>query len=135
MQDLSIRKACKQVLRGEVRKLVICNYDFSVHTGAAGIVKLGCHIPAHATVVQIRTVELTAVAGAGTLTFKANTTALTGALAVAAFTGVDIHALTGEPDGIKVAAKSEIRLTIGAGDLSAGHLDIFVEYLEGNPAD
>jgi len=134
MQDLSIRKACKQVLRGEVVKLVRPNYDFSVHGGAIGTIGLSCHIPAHATVVGIRTVELTAIAGTGTIQFKAGTTGLTAALAVAAFTGVDVHALS-TVDGIKVAAKSEINFVIAGNTITAGHLDIFVEYLEGNPAD
>lgn len=137
MQAISIRKACKMVLRGEVRKVAIAVYDFDVHGGAVGTIDLLCSIPAHATIVGLRTVERTAVTGADTserIQFKAGATGLTAALPVTDFTGVDLHALS-TADGIKIAAKSTINFVISIQTITAGKLDIFVEYLEGNPAD
>ena len=133
MRDIDIRKAAKAVLRGEVRKVVNAQYKFSTHGGAVETIALSCDIPAHATVVKITTVEKTAIAGTGTIQFLAGSTALTGALAVADFTGVDNQTLSA--DGVKVAVKSTINFKIASTTITAGHLDIFIEYLEGNPAD
>lgn len=133
MREVDMRRAANTVLRGEVRKNVNAQYDFSDHGGAIGTIALGSHIPAHATVVKIVTVEKTAIAGTGTIQFLAGAVALTGALAVSDFTGVDFQTLSA--DGVKVAAKSEINFKIASNTITAGHVDIFIEYLEGNPAD
>ena len=133
MREVDISKACNAVLRGAVRKVLRVEYDFTVHGGAIGTIALSGHIPAHATVVKIVTVErTTAIAGSGTIQFKAGTTALTGALAVSDFTGVDFQTLAA--DGVKVAVVSQINFVIASDVITAGKLDIFIEFLEGNPA-
>ena len=134
MLEMAMRKAARMVLGGSVVKVARAHYDFSVHGGAISTISLVKTIPAHSTVIGIRTVELTAIAGTGTIQFKAGTTGLTAALNVAAFTGVDVHALS-TVDGIKVAVESDLKFVIASNTITAGHLDIFVQYLEGNPAD
>lgn len=136
MLEMAIRRAARMVLSGGVVKVARAVYDFSVHGGAVGTISLVKNIPAHATIIGIRTVERTALAGTDTserVQFKAGTTALTAALAVTAFTGVDVHALS-TVDGIKVAVESDLKFVVSIEAITAGKLDIFVQYLEGNPA-
>ena len=134
LPEKQIMAACKQVIYGGVKKVVRAEYDFSVHGGAASTISLGLTIPANSIVTKVLTDERTAMAGGTSAQFKAASTALTAAIALNAFTGVDNHALNGSVDGIKLAAKSEIKITL-VGTFTAGHIDIFIEYFQGRPAD
>ncbi len=83
-------------------------------------------LPAGAIVKSITTVEGVALAGGTNITFSVGTQDLTAAIALADFTGVDVHALT-SVDGLAVIATGLLNIT-STGTFSAGDIDTYVEY-------
>jgi hypothetical protein len=98
-------------------------YDFSQDGGAVGDVSFGVKLPANAVVTSIYSDEQTAFTsgGSATITLKAGSTSLTGALAFNTdFTGQDKQDLASSADAIKLSSASELKLTIGTAALTAG---------------
>lgn len=83
-------------------------------------------LPSGAIVKAITTVEGVALAGGTNITFRVGTQALTAAIALASFTGVDTHALT-DTDGLAVTADGFLNI-VTTGTHSAGDIDTYVEY-------
>lgn len=107
-------------------------YDFSVDGGAVGDVSFGRNLPEGALVTKVISDELTTLTsgGSATITLKAGSTALTGAVAFdTGFTGQDNQALASSADAIKIASSSELKITIATAALTAGKVRFFVQYL------
>jgi len=112
-------------------------YDFSVHGGAQGSIELdnvfakAVTLPANAIVTNVWAEELTDVTsgGSATVTLNAGSTALTGATGYASFAGITSVALAGAVAGIKVSADSDLKITIGTADITAGKIRFHVEYM------
>lgn len=83
-------------------------------------------LPAGAILKSVTSVEGTALAGGTNATFKVGSQSITGAIALAAFTGVDTHDLT-DTDGLAVTADGALSITT-TGTFSAGDIDVYVEY-------
>ena len=83
-------------------------------------------LPKGAIVKSITTVEGTALAGGTNITFRVGTQALTAAIILASFTGVDTHALT-DTDGLAVTATGLLNI-VSTGTFSAGDIETYVEY-------
>lgn len=112
-------------------------YDFSVQGGAQGSIDLdnaylkAVTLPANAIVTSVWAEELTNVTsgGSATVTLNAGSTALTGDTAIASFSGITAVTLAGSAAGIKVSADSDLKITIGTADLTAGKIRFHVEYM------
>lgn len=106
-------------------------YDFAVGGGAIGDVALDKFLPKNAYVTRVIAEELTdVVAGAGgTITLKCGATALTGAIGYASFTGITAPTLASSAGAVKVAASSELKVTIATGAVTAGKVAFIVEYI------
>lgn len=104
-------------------------YDFSVDGGAVGTYLFGISLPANAMVIAVYTDEQTAVAGADSITLKAGSTALTGALDLTGSSGTNSQALASSATAIKLAASSELQIAIATNAASAGKVRFHVEYL------
>lgn len=83
-------------------------------------------IPAGALVTSLKTVEGTALAGGTNATFRVGSQALTAAIALASFTGVDTHDLT-DTDGLVVSADGALNI-VTTGTHTDGDIDVYVEY-------
>ena len=83
-------------------------------------------IPKGTLLKSITSVEGTALAGGTNVTIKVGSQSITAALALAAFTGNDVHALTTE-DGLVVTATGDLSITT-TGTFTAGDVDIYIEY-------
>lgn len=103
-------------------------YDFTVDGGAVSTITPAIveTLPVGAIVKSITSSESTAIAGTGTIQFKCGSTALTAALAVSAFTGIDVHALT-SVDGVAVTG-GDLTLVIASNTITAGYITVFMEY-------
>lgn len=106
-------------------------YDFASDGGAIGNVFFGRLIPAGAIVTKVVTDEQTATTGGAgfTVTLRAGSTALTGALDLTASAGIQAPALAGSAAGIKLAAESELNIAIAVAAITAGKVRFYVEYL------
>ena len=108
-------------------------YDFSNDAGAVGTLSFGRMLPEGAVVTRVFSDEQTALTsgGSATLTLKAGSTSLTGAIAFdTGFTAtVESQALASSATAIKLSALSELKLTIGTAALTAGKVRFFVEYM------
>lgn len=114
-------------------------YDFAVQGGAIGTVNLkdsdgnDATLPIGAIITQVYIDEVTNVTsgGSATIAFGANTTTdLIGATAIASFTGI----IAGTPTGtaatmVKLTAARTLTATIGTAAVTAGKLNVFVEYV------
>lgn len=105
-------------------------YDFSKQGGAVSDISLKVFIPKGAVIKGIIHEELTDVTsgGAATVTLKAGTTALTGLIAKATFTGIVTEALAGSVGAIRLTAAAELKATIATAALTAGKVAFYVEY-------
>lgn len=103
-------------------------WDFSLDGGALGDISFGAALPINAVVVNVRTDEQTAVTGATDITLKAGSTALTGSIDFTADSGIQSRALAGAAAGIKLAALSELKITIATAVATAGKVRFAVEY-------
>lgn len=116
-----------------------CSWDFSVQGGAVGTVNLldddgnPAVLPINAIITQVYTDEVTNVttSASGTLSLGANTTTdLLGATAAATFAGIQ----AGVPVGtaatmVKCTAARNLTASIATGALTAGKLNVFVEFV------
>lgn len=114
-------------------------YDFSVLGGAVGTVNLldpsgnAATLPDKAIVTQVYIDEVTNVTSGGSATIAIGlntTTDLIGATAIASFTGI----IAGTPTGtaatmVKATAARTITATIGTAAVTAGKLEVFIEYV------
>lgn len=107
-------------------------WDVSVDGGLVGDISFGRLLPAGAVVIGVLTDEQVAVADATSVTLKAGSTALTGALDLTASSGIQAPALAGSVAGIKLAADSELKITIASTAATAGKVRFFVRYLVPN---
>lgn len=121
-----INKAAFDHLTGRTVRVARANYNVAVDGGAAGDYDLGDTIPVGAIIKEVTTREKTALAGGTSITFKVGAGALTAAIALAGFTGIDVHALT-SVDGLHISTAGRIRLTT-VGTFTAGEIEIFIEY-------
>ena len=83
-------------------------------------------IPKDAILKSVTSVEGTALAGGTNTTFSIGAQDITAAIALAGFTGVDVHALT-TADGLAVTADGYMAITT-TGTHSAGDIDVYIEY-------
>lgn len=83
-------------------------------------------IPEGAILKSVTSVENTALAGGTSVQFKVGSQNATAAIALAAFTGIDAHALT-NADGLEATASGALSIT-SVGTFSAGDIDVYVEY-------
>jgi len=83
-------------------------------------------IPKDAILKVVTSVEGTALAGGTNVTFSVGSQDITAAIATAAFTGNDVHALT-TADGLAVTADGAMAITT-TGTYSAGDIDVYIEY-------
>lgn len=109
-------------------------YDFSSDGGAVGSITFGRLLPAGAVVTRVFADELTNVTsgGSATIQLKAGSTNLTGATAIASFSGLTAPALDGSAAAIKLSADSELQIAIATAALTAGKVRFFVEYILAN---
>jgi hypothetical protein len=104
-------------------------WDYSVDGGAIGDISFGRLLPAGAIVIGLLTDDQTAVLGATSVTLKAGSTSLSGALDLTASAGIQAPALAGSAAGIKIAADSELKISIATAAATAGKVRFFVRYL------
>lgn len=102
-------------------------WDFTRDGGAIGDVSFNTQLPANAVVTGIYTDEQTVVTGATSITLKAGSTSLTGALDLTADTGVNSRALA-SGTAIKLASASELKITIATAAATAGKVRFAVEF-------
>lgn len=126
------------ILQGQVG-VIRCTYDFAIQGGAIGTVNLRdpdnalATLPDKAIITQVFIDEVTNVTsgGSATIALGANTTTdLLGATAIASFTGV----IAGVPTGtaatmVKLTAARTLTATIGTAAITAGKLNVFVQYV------
>ena len=105
-------------------------WDFSKDGGAVGDVSFGVKLPAGAIVTSVLSDEETAVTGATSVTLKADSTSLTGAINFTGDAGIQSRALAGSAAGIKLSAASELKITIATNAATAGKVTFYVEFLE-----
>lgn len=106
-----------------IKRTAFANF---VPTAAGTYTATDVSIPAGAVITGVRSVEGTALAGGTNVTFRIGTQALTAAIALAAFTGVDIHALT-NADGLVATATGDLNI-VTTGTFTAGDIDVYVDY-------
>ena len=112
------------------QQVVSVVYDFASDGGAIGTISFGRLLPADCIVTRVFSDEITNLTGAtATLTLKAGSTALTGAITATAAAGVEAPALAGSVAGIKLAAISELNMAIATAAITAGKIRFFVEYM------
>lgn len=126
------------MLEGQ-RGVLRATYNFAVQGGAVGTVNLkdsdgnDATLPIGAIVTQVYIDEVTNVTsgGSATIALGANTTTdLIGATAIASFSGI----IAGTPTGsaasmVKLTAARTLTATIGTAAITAGKLNVFVEYV------
>jgi len=105
-------------------------WDFARDGGAVGDVSFGVSLPAGAIVTGVLSDEEVPVAGATAVTLKAGSTSLTGALDLTASAGVAARALAGSASAIKLAAASELKLTIATNAATAGKVSFYVTFVK-----
>lgn len=105
-------------------------WDFSKDGGAVGDVSFGVKLPAGAIVTSVLSDEETAVTGATSVTLKAGSTSLTGAIDFTGDAGIQSRALAGSAAGIKLSAASELKITIATNAATAGKVTFYVEFIE-----
>lgn len=115
---------------GERRESVL--WSFASDGGAISTISFGRLLPAGAIVTGILTDELTAVAGATSITLKAGSTALSGAIDFTGDAGIQSRALVGAAAGIKLAADSELNIAIATAAATAGKIRFYVRYVMSN---
>lgn len=107
-------------------------WDYSSDGGAVGTISFGRLLPSGCIVSKVWTDEQTAVTAATSITLKAGSTALTGALDLTASSGIQNPALAGSAAGIKLSADSELNIAIATTAATAGKVRFYVQYLLAN---
>lgn len=110
------------------KQLSAVTYDYSVDGGAIGTISFGQSLPAGAIVTNVWTDEQTAVAGATSITLKAGSTALTGALDMTGDSGVKARSLA-VADAVKLTSASELNIAIATAAATAGKVTFYVEWM------
>lgn len=105
-------------------------WDFSKDGGAVGDISFGVKLPAGAIVTSVLSDEETAVTGATSVTLKAGSTSLTGAVDFTGDAGIQSRALAGSAAGIKLSVASELKITIATNAATAGKVTFYVEFVE-----
>lgn len=105
-------------------------WDFSKDGGAVGDVSFGVKLPAGAIVTSVLSDEETSVTGATSVTLKAGSTPLTGAIDFTGDAGIQSRALAGSAAGIKLSTASELKITIATNAATAGKATFYVEFVE-----
>jgi hypothetical protein len=105
-----------------------CLWDFASDGGAVGDISFGVKLPANAVVTDVYSDEQTAVTAATSITLKAGSTSLTGAIDFTASSGVGAQALASSATAIKLSAESELKITIATTAATAGKVRFAVEY-------
>lgn len=103
-------------------------WDFSRDGGAVSTISFGRLLPAGAIVTSLLTDEQTAVLTATSITLRAGSTALSGAIDFTAASGIQAPALAGSAAGIKLAADSELNIVIASLAATAGKVRFYVTY-------
>lgn len=111
------------------KQVMAATWDFSLDGGAVGTILFGVKLPANAIVTDCWTEELTAVTGADSVTLKAGSTALSGAVDFTGDAGIQKRTLAGSAAGIKVSSASELQIAIATNAATAGKIRFFVEYM------
>lgn len=104
-------------------------WDFSQDGGAISTISFGRLLPANALVIGVISQELTAVTGATSITLKAGSTSLTGAIDFTGDAGIQSRALAGAAAGILISAASELNIAIATAAATAGKIRFYVRYL------
>jgi hypothetical protein len=105
-------------------------WDFSKDGGAIGDIGFGVSLPAGAIVTSVLSDEETAVTGATSVTLKAGSTSLTGAINFTTDAGIQSRALAGSAAGIKLSSASELKITVATAAATAGKVTFYVEFIE-----
>lgn len=105
-------------------------YDFATLGGAVGSIAMGVSIPAGSMVRAVVMEEETNVTseGSATVQLKAGTTNLTAATAIADIPALGTVALPSSATAVKITAESELTLAVAVADLTAGKVNVYVEY-------
>lgn len=111
------------------KQLSTVTYDYSKDGGAVGTYLFGQSLPAGAIVTNVWTDEETTVAGATSITLKAGSTALTGAVDFTGDAGIQSRALAGSAAGIKVTSLSELQIAIATNPATAGKVTFYIEWM------
>lgn len=98
-------------------------YDFSVSGGAIGTISLGVSLPANAIVLEVISDEITPLVSAGSASFVAGATSISGDLLASA--GVQAHAV----GPVKIVAPGAIGIVIAGAPVTAGKARVFVRYV------
>lgn len=108
------------------------SWDFSKDGGAISDISFGASLPAGAIVTGVLSDEETAVTGATSITLKAGSTALTGAIDFTnvGSTGVQNQTLAGSAADIKLSAASELKITIATAAATAGKVTFYVRFVK-----
>lgn len=110
------------------KQLSACTWSFSVDGGAVGTYLFGQSLPAGAIVTNVWTDEETAVTGATSITLKAGSTSLTGALDMTGDSGVKARSLA-VADAVKLTSASELNIAIATNPATAGKVTFYVEWM------
>lgn len=117
------------VLGRFAKQVTTAVWDFSVDGGAVGTISFApAPLPAGAVVTNVYTDEQTAVTGATSVTLNAGSTALTGAVDFTGDSGVNSRALASSATAIKLAADSDLTITIATNPATAGKVRFCVEW-------
>lgn len=121
-----------EVIGGSEKKVLTVQYDFDTDAGAVGDIDFGEYLPAGAIVTDVWSEELTNATsdGSATMALAAGSTVLVAAIAIATFSGIIKETLNGSADGIKVAARTEVKATIAVADFTAGKINFHIEYID-----
>jgi len=110
------------------KQLSACTWDYSKDGGAIGTISFGQSLPAGAIVTNVWTDEETAVTGATSITLKAGSTSLTGALDMTGDSGVKARSLA-VADAVKLSSASELNIAIATAAATAGKVTFYVEWM------
>lgn len=121
-----INKREAAVLAKGAKQIVVCKYKFSNDGGAVGNILFGAILPANSVVTNVISDEISNVTsgGAATIQLLSGSTELLAATAIASFSGIVDHAIT----PLKVASAGELKIAIGTAALTAGELNLCVEF-------
>jgi hypothetical protein len=110
------------------KQLSACTWSFAADGGAVGTYLFGQSLPAGAIVTNVWTDEETAVTGATSITLKAGSTSLTGALDMTGDSGVKARSLA-VADAVKLTSASELNIAIATNPATAGKVTFYVEWM------
>lgn len=116
------------VLQKCAKQIQVVKYKFSSDGGAVGDISFGAKLPAGSVITAIYYDEISNVTsgGSATVLMKAGSTNIqSAATAFASLTGVLLVSPTAP---IKLASEGELKMTIAVAALTAGELNIAVEF-------